>query len=351
MTQRSLRGLVVGFLVLGDLFVGPPPNLTGYPNSMASLGDSITRAFNTGGLPFTDAPGNSWSTGTRSSVQSHYVRILAAEPAILERNFNDAESGAKMVDLDAQVSTVNKQNVAYITILIGANDLCTRTVAGVTSVDDFRSQFEQAMGTLSAGSPRARIYVVSIPNVHRLWLILKDDLFARLAWRTLDVCQSLLEDPRSSDPEDVARRRSVRQRNIAFNTELAEVCALYIHCRFDGRAVFEDPFTAEDVSRRDYFHPSLEGQRGLAQVTWAATFEFTDQIPPTSTATTAPVEGGTLVSLDATDDVGVAGMEYRLDLGAWQRYADPFVLAAGSNIRFRAVDVNGNIEATHVLTA
>jgi hypothetical protein len=32
-------------------------------------------------------------------------------------------------------------------------------------------------------------------------------------------------------------------------------------------------------------------------------------------------------------------------------YAGPFVLAAGSNIRFRAVDVNGNIEATHELTA
>src|SRR5688572_13271785 len=127
MRQRSLRGIVAGFLVLGGQFVGPPPSLTGYPNSMASLGDSITRAFNTGGLPFTDAAGNSWSTGTRSSVQSHYVRILAAEPAILERNFNDAESGAQMVDLDAQVSTVNKQNVAYITILIGANDLCTRT--------------------------------------------------------------------------------------------------------------------------------------------------------------------------------------------------------------------------------
>jgi len=351
MTQRSLRGIVAGFLALGGLFGEPSPNLTGYPNSMASLGDSIARAFNTGGLPFTDAPGNSWSTGTRTSVQSHYVRILAAEPAILERNFNDAKNGAKMVHLDAQVSTATEQDVAYITMLIGANDLCTRTVAGMTSVDVFRSRFEQAMGTLSAGSPRARIYVVSIPNVYRLWAILKDDLLARVAWRTLDVCQSLLEDPRSTDPEDVARRRSVRQRNIAFNTELAEVCALYIHCRFDEGAVFEDPFTAEDVSRRDYFHPSLGGQRGLAEATWAATFDFTDQIPPISTAMTAPVEGGTWVILAAADDVDVAGIEYRLDLGPWQRYADPFVLPAGSNIRFRAVDVNGNIEATHVLTA
>jgi len=115
--------------------------------------------------------------------------------------------------------------------------------------------------------------------------------------------------------------------------------------------VFEDPFSSEDVSRRAYFHPSLEGQRGLAQVTWAETFDFTDQIPPTSTATTAPVEGGTWVILVAADDVAVAGIEYRLDLGSWQRYAGPFVLAAGSNIRFRAVDVNGNIEATHELAA
>jgi len=101
--QRSLRGIVAAFVVLGGLFAGPPPNLTGYPNSMASLGDSITRAFNTGGVPFTDAPGNSWSTGTRTFVQSHYVRILAAEPAILERDFNDAESGAKVSELEAQV--------------------------------------------------------------------------------------------------------------------------------------------------------------------------------------------------------------------------------------------------------
>jgi hypothetical protein len=34
-----------------------------------------------------------------------------------------------------------------------------------------------------------------------------------------------------------------------------------------------------------------------------------------------------------------------LDLGPWQRYADPFVLVAESNIRFRAVEVDGNIEA------
>ena len=135
------------------------------------------------------------------------------------------------------------------------------------------------------------------------------------------------------------------------NEVLAEVCALYIHCRFDKGAVFNDPFTSDDVSKRDYFHPSIRGQTRLAQVTWSASFDFTEQTPPISTAVTILAEGGLVVSLEATDDVGVAGIEYRLNLGPWQRYTGPLLLPTGSNIRFRAVDVNGNVEAPQVLAA
>jgi len=351
MTTRSAICILAGLLVLGGSPGAPAPNLTGYPNSVAAAGDSITRGYNTGTVPFTDQPGNSWSTGTRSSVRSHYLRILDAEPAISGRSFNEAVSGAKMRDLDAQVSVIIDRAVAYITILVGANDLCTPTVGGMTSLETFRTELEEAMAALSAGSPRARIYVVSIPNVYRLWAISKDDVLARFSWRVFDICQSLLEDPRSTDTDDIARRRAVRQRTIAFNAVLEQVCALYIHCRFDGRALFDDPFTSEDVSRRDYFHPSLQGQKRIAQVTWAATFDFTDATAPISSAIAVPAEGGVSVSLAATDDVGVAGIEYRLNLGAWQRYVAPFFVAPGDDIRFRGVDVNGNTELTHVLTA
>ena len=349
--RRFRRGLPAVLLAFGSVAAVPAPNLTGYPNSIGALGDSITRGYNTGTVPFTDAPGNSWSTGTRSSIESHYLRIRDAAPAISDRAFNSAVTGAKMADLHAQVAAVNEQAVAYVTILIGANDLCTRTVGRMTSVSTFRTEFEHAIAMLSAGSPRARLYVASIPNVYRLWVILRDKLFARTAWRTFEICQSLLEDPRSIDADDVARRRAVRERAIAFNEVLDEVCARYIHCRFDEGAVFNDPFTSDDVSTRDYFHPSIRGQMRLARMTWSASFDFTDQAPPVSTAVTILAEGGLVVSLEATDDVGVAGIEYRLNLGPWQRYTGPFLLPAGSNIRFRAVDVNGNTEATQVLAA
>ena len=51
-----------------------------FPTSMSSLGDSITRGFNAAGW-FTDWPSRSWSTGTSSSVDSHYARLRGAKRA------------------------------------------------------------------------------------------------------------------------------------------------------------------------------------------------------------------------------------------------------------------------------
>jgi lysophospholipase L1-like esterase len=247
---------------------------TGSPDSMAATGDSITRAFNTGLLPFTDAPRNSWSTGSRTYVWSHYRRILAVNPTIFGRNYNDARSGAKMRDLAGQMATVNTQHVDYVTVLMGANDACASSEAAMTPVADFRSQFEAALGELAGGSPQAHVYVVSIPDVYRLWLIFHNDPEARLAWRLTGFCKSMLANPGSTAPADEARRQRVRQRIINYNTVLADGCALYLRCHFDGNAVFNYSFQRKDVSKVDYFHPSREGQRVLAAVTWEAGFDF-----------------------------------------------------------------------------
>jgi lysophospholipase L1-like esterase len=241
-----------------------------YPGSIASTGDSITRAYNTGFFSFIDAIENSWSTGTSSSVNSIYRRILTLNPAISGRNYNEARTGAKMVDLNGQVTVVNGRHVDYVTILMGGNDVCTSSEATMTSVQTFRNQFQVAMNTLTSGSPNARIYVVSIPNVYNLWSVLKGNSSARFTWALFGICQSMLANPLSTAQADVSRRARVRQRNIDFNTQLQQVCALYIQCRFDNNAVFNTVFVARDISTRDYFHPSLAGQAKLAATAWAA---------------------------------------------------------------------------------
>lgn len=322
----------------------------GYPNSIAATGDSITRAFNLGTIPFTDAPSRSWATGTDSRVSSHYSRILAANPAIQGRNFNDAVTGARMRDLNAQATRVTTQNADYVLVLMGANDVCRSSEAAMTPVADFRTQYRSALRTLSTGLPDARIYVLSIPDVYRLWAVLKNNFVARLVWDTFDICQSMLARPLSTAQADVDRRERVRQREIAFNRELESGCAAYIHCRFDGNTVFNTAFVASDVSSRDYFHPSVAGQAKLAAISWNAGFDFTDQSPPISSATASSANGATTVTLTASDNVAVSGIEYRVGASGYVRYTGPFAVAAGTTVTYRAVDVNGNVEASHELT-
>ncbi|MCW6010490.1 SGNH/GDSL hydrolase family protein [Micromonospora sp. CPCC 205371] len=242
------------------------------PSSIASLGDSITRAFNSCGF-YVDCPSRSFSTGTTTSVNSHYQRILAANPAIAGRNHNDARSGATAADMAGQAATAVGQGVDYVTLLIGANDACASSEAGMTPVSTFRARIDSALGTLKSGLPQARVLVISIPDLKRLWEVGKGNALARGAWRLLNICQSMLANPTSTAAADNARRDRVRQRVIDYNTQLAAACAAYgPNCDFDGNAVFNYPFTLSQVSAWDYFHPNARGQAVLASVSYQAGF-------------------------------------------------------------------------------
>jgi lysophospholipase L1-like esterase len=207
-------------------------------------------------------------------VWSHLSADSRANPSIFLRNFNDARSGAKMAELSRQIALVNLQHVDYVTILMGANDACASSQAAMTPVEDFQAQYETALQELAAGSPQAYVYVVSIPDVYRLWLLFHDNPAARFTWRLTGFCKSMLASAGSTSAADEARRQRVRQRVIDYNVVLADGCALYVRCHFDGNAVFDYPFQAKDVSKVDYFHPSREGQRVLAAVTWEAGYDF-----------------------------------------------------------------------------
>lgn len=270
--HRSIRGLIglAILLALPQVSLSPVAAAEPLPASMASTGDSITRAFNTGYFPYVDAPANSWSTGTSSTVNSHYRRLLALNPAISGRNFNDAVSGAKMADLATQMTTAGGQHVDYVTVLLGGNDACTPNVGSMTSVSDYRAQFAAGMNVISTTSPGTLVYVASVPDVYNLWVILHDNSSARSTWGAFNVCQSLLANPLSTAQADVDRRAAVGQRTLDFNSSLAQICATYSRCRFDGNAAFDTKFAPSDVSTRDYFHPSLAGQAKLATASWAA---------------------------------------------------------------------------------
>ena len=243
-----------------------------YPTSIASTGDSITRAFNDCWFPYVDCPSASWSTGTSS--YSHYSRLRALSPAITGRNFNHAVTGADMADLYGQMQGVIGRGAEYVTVLMGANDVCASSESGMTPVADFQAQFASAMASLTTALPNARVFVSSIPDVYQLFSLYRWDLGANSVWAVAGICQSMLANPWSNSSGDVARRARVRQRNIDYNVVLAQVCGFYTRCRFDSNAVFNTAFVRSDVTTRDYFHPSVNGQAKLAAVTWSAAAGF-----------------------------------------------------------------------------
>lgn len=84
------------------------------------------------------------------------------------------------------------------------------------------------------------------------------------------MCQALLDNPTSTAPADMQRRQTFRQRIIDYNSVLHNVCALYARCEYDGGVSFATNFQKTHVSTRDYFHPSVQGQALIADVTWNA---------------------------------------------------------------------------------
>jgi lysophospholipase L1-like esterase len=236
------------------------------PKSIAGIGDSITRAADVC-CWYGDHPAQSWSTGGGAfdGISSHYERIRALKPAIYGRNYNDAKSGAKMRDAVGQAQAAVSQGALYVTILMGANDLCTSSVAAMTSVSDFEAQFAQTMSVLREGLPTgAHVFVSSIPNIYQLWQLYHDDFTAELVWTSAGICQSMLSLTNSE-----ADRQAVVAREVAFNQVLEQICSQHRFCRFDGGATFDYQFSRSDVSKLDYFHPSLGGQAKLASLTWA----------------------------------------------------------------------------------
>lgn len=271
--RRALATLTASALIVsGTVFTAsaahaapPPPQVT----SMAALGDSITLGLMSCSS-LTRCQANSWATGTTASVNSHATRLRALGATGLVAH-NNAVSGALSSALLAQAQTAVTQGAQYVTVEIGANDACTRTVGAMTPTATFKTNVQTALATLAASGSSPEIFVASIPSLQRLYDVNKSNVSARLTWGLLRICQSMLANPSSTKAADVQRRADVQQRVNEYNQALMEACAATAKCRFDGFALANYAFTKADISTRDYFHPSLAGQLTLSNVTWPKT--------------------------------------------------------------------------------
>jgi lysophospholipase L1-like esterase len=248
------------------------------PASMAAAGDSITAGFD---LDWThvlrEYPAASWSTGTDPTVGSQYERLVALNPALAGHADNLARTGAKVADLDGQLRRAASRHVGYVTILVGADDLCTSSPATMTPTGAFRSQFARALRDFFAADRGAHVFVSSIPDLSRLWGMLHGNWEAQAKWSVGRICQSML-----SWPGTASARQQVSQQEQADNASLATVCAAHAKCRWDGYATFRAALSTSEISPVDDFHPDVAGERALAATTWAAGYWSAAHTRPTA---------------------------------------------------------------------
>ncbi|OLE21725.1 MAG: GDSL family lipase [Actinobacteria bacterium 13_1_20CM_3_71_11] len=255
----------------GDTPTGKPR--TDLPSSMVALGDSITAGFGSC-LALTSCPRNSWATGDGTLVNSHYKRIRAGNPAIKGKAHNLSTAGAMVTDLPGQAAAAVGFQPEYVAILIGANDACRPGIDQMTSKAEFAAQFSAALTTLRKGLPKARVLVVSIPDVYHVWELAHTRRSAQEVW-ALGVCQALLANPASTAAADNARRQKFRERVDQYDAAMAGACKDYgPRCRWDGGAAHGVAFTIDKLNTLDFFHPNSEGQTALASVTYPGSFTW-----------------------------------------------------------------------------
>ena len=288
------------------------------PDSMASLGDSITsgafasfkringiypwaqvRFFNqltnyvlSGRNPFVIERKNlSWSTGQDKlhRMTSHADRIVKLRnpkkkglklPDLMVKNF--ALTGAQVHDVrEHQLPELMKWSEKklgqtapdYVTILIGANDLCSDFLQTPTTTGQYIDDLSYVVDTLLEKSPNTKILVSAMPQVQKVRSVLaKAKLtggpIARTCndiWQLIKVCNrlTLVDDPKSNEElqqqvQDYfeATGQMVEDRRAAYGDRV----------RF-ATGPYQTEIHPNDVSM-DCFHPAPSGQDKIANSTW-----------------------------------------------------------------------------------
>jgi lysophospholipase L1-like esterase len=255
--------LVAGIATASFMTVGASGASAAFPNKVTSLGDSITRAFQTCFFPFTDCPQNSWATGTSSTVKSVFFRIREHNASATATN--RAVSGARVASLNNEAKAAVFDKAEFVTILIGANDACANPP---TSQASFTSAFQESINTLKSGLPNARIYVASIPNLFHLWELFHNNRIATFSWEFTKECPGIMTEPTSEGAAAKARRAATLAAEEGYDATLKTICAATANCQYDNGAVFAAKFVESEVSTNDFFHPSISGQTSLAAGAW-----------------------------------------------------------------------------------
>ena len=130
---------------------------------IVSMGDSITAGFNTRWPGDFNNVRYNWSTGTSNQVKSHLhklKKIISQEVKAI----NVAKSRATSYNLAEQLNGVKATTINYLTVLIGANDVCDWTEEYAEDMRKFSNNVSTSSTRLSLTTTRCASCCLPFPT-------------------------------------------------------------------------------------------------------------------------------------------------------------------------------------------
>lgn len=227
---------------------------------MAAVGDSITAGFNAY-RPLINRD-YSWATGWRANglVDSIYLKLMRAVGNVSATNV--AISGSKAEDIGAQIDKLADADLDYISVLIGANDVCQWPADYKESLQTYKADVARGLAQLTADHKGIHIDLGTIPNIMHLYNLGKSSGACQRKWNTTKFCSLLRSDTTAADVEAFAA--SWRDANAA----LAEIAQRFPDNVRLITKLSAPIFTPDEISPYDCFHPNTDGQSMLANIVW-----------------------------------------------------------------------------------
>lgn len=238
----------------------PASPYTGYPDSIAVIGHSAVTGEGTepGGQ---EVKANSWATGTNPEVNSIYLRILHAHPAIEGHAVNFGTGGADVESLAGQAQGLIAQDPQPELVLIATLDADITCPATDGDFAAYGDAIGKVLDELSTKMPASRFFVTTqISTPSRDAAVYSKVERARVGGE--GACAFL-------DPEGNVVTKELKRLDAAiegYKTQLAQACSHTDRCSTDQTG------HGWSIRRADYSddlnHLNLVGQSRWAEHVW-----------------------------------------------------------------------------------
>jgi hypothetical protein len=236
------------------------------PLGLIAIGHSFLTGYDSN-LPdhVSDAPENSWATGTNPKVHSIYQRLITSEPQIAGHVANLAEDGATADTLEIQAVEALKvvPHPQLVIVQTIDNDIrCDGT--DPANYAPFGKNVKAALTKIVSASPQTRILLLSkLGRPASYATAVGMDRAAKLTATGNGIC----------DPYDAAGHLVIGHVRTAlmilqgYEHQLVTVCASVPQCHYDATlATYHDRL--RNLAIGDWYHLNVTGLAAEAALMW-----------------------------------------------------------------------------------